>query len=297
MLFLYKIIYNPAINSMLRLILGILNKYLPNKIIIPLSGIIPFRISKEISFLLEMNESSPACSMYWKNPANFEFTPLFSELIKECNTFLDIGANLGFYSFLAVKSNPGILVHSFEPSNGANHFISKNVVHNQAKSVNVHKTALSDKNGVIVFHEEINPKYPYLKYFLSGISNTDNTHSMRASKTYEVTTETLDHFVQRLNLDTVDIIKMDTEGTEHLIVSKGLDTLQKFKPILIIEILDDKAAQSLEKLILPLGYTMFQYTDKGLKHLNKISFGQNEKDRNFFFVPQNKIPMIEKFII
>lgn len=293
----YKIVYQPTINAILRSVVKIVNFTLPKRIIMPLTGTIPFKITENTTIQLEMNESSPFCVVYWNNPAKFEFTPVFTELIKNCKSFLDIGANLGFYSFVAAKSNPDIIVHSFEPSNGAHHFLTKNVVHNQSKNVTVHKTALSDKNGNIVFHEEINPKYPYLKYFLSGISNTDNTHSMRASKSYEVATETLDHFVQGNALSTVDLIKMDTEGTEHLIVSQGLLTLEKFNPILIIEILDDNAANSLEKLILPLGYRMYQYTDKGLRPLDQITFGDNEKDRNFFFVPKSKLDLIKDYTI
>jgi FkbM family methyltransferase len=293
----YKIVYQPTINAILRSIVTVTNSFIPKKIIMPLTGIITFKINESNDIVLELNESSPFCVVYWNDPAKFEFTPVFTKLIKQCNSFLDIGANLGFYSFVAAKSNPNIIVHSFEPSNGAHYYISRNVAHNKANNVTVHKTALSDKNGAISFHEEINPKYPYLKHFLSGISNTDNTHSMRASKSYDVTTETLDHFVQRIDLSSVDLIKMDTEGTEHLIVSQGLNTLQKFKPILIIEILDDSAAQSLERLILPLDYKMFQYTDKGLLPLDKITFGDNEKDRNFFFVPLSKLDLISPFII
>jgi hypothetical protein len=152
------------------------NLIIPKGIIMPLTGIIPFKITERTTILLEMNESSPFCVVYWNDSSKFEFTPIFTELIKEFNSFLDIGANLGFYSFLAAKSNPDITVHAFE-------------------------------------------------------------------------------------------------------------------------ILDDATSKSLEKLILPLDYKMFQYTDRGLLPLDVITFGDNEKERNFFFVPKSKLDLIQHFTI
>jgi FkbM family methyltransferase len=276
--------------------LTFLNRILPNKIILGLSGLIPFKISNKISFWLEMNESSPMSSVYWHNPATFEFTPLFIELVQECNVFLDVGANLGFYSFLAEKCQPNITIHAFEPSNGAFYFLDKNKQHNKGKNTFVHKIALSDFEGNITFFEEINPKYPYLKYHLSGMSNTGSTQGMRASQKYDVPTETMDGFVSRMKLPAVDLIKMDTEGTEHLILGKGYETIRKFEPIFIIEVLEEKAARALEKHIFANNYLIFQYSDHGLIPLKEISMGSTEKDRNFFFVPPSKLAKIEKFI-
>ena len=99
-----------------------------------------------------MNESSPMSSVFWHNPATFEFTPLFIELIQECNVFLDVGANLGFYSFLAEKCQPNITIHAFEPSNGAFYFLDKNKQHNKGKNTFVHKIALSDFAFILLAH-------------------------------------------------------------------------------------------------------------------------------------------------
>ena len=236
--------------------------------------------------------------LYWEGAADFEFTPLFRELALQGSVFFDVGSNLGFYSFLAHAVNPRMEIHAFEPSNGPHYYLSRNQQHNdeQTAKVSVHKLALSSMTGAIQFFEEINPKYPYLTHHLSGIGNTGNSTSMRKSRTYDVPTETLDGFVQRLNLTSVDLIKMDTEGTEHLILSKGYEMMQKFRPIFIIEVIDDEAGNALEKHILANDYLTFQYTDKGLVALEHIRAGTTEKDRNFFFVHPTKLSKLLPFM-
>ncbi len=66
-------------------------------------------------------------------------------------------------------------------------------------------------------------------------------NSLRPTKYHDeqkvdVETETLDRYVERHSLSRLDLVKIDVEGAERLVIEGGAATLEKFKPILIVEL-------------------------------------------------------------
>ena len=89
----------------------------------------------------------------------------------------------------------------------------------------------------MVAYEVRNKKYSYLPYNLGGVGSLKEDASKTA---YTVKTETLDHFVTEKSISGVDLIKIDTEGTENFILQGAEETIQQFHPIIICETLFDK---------------------------------------------------------
>lgn len=294
--FIYSIFYQPQINFVIRNIVRFINDMFGTNIRHSVSGKIRLKLGNGLSFRLALNESSAAHIYFWERALNYEFTPIFMKLASRAEYFFDIGTNIGFYTAVANTVNPDINVWAFEPADGPNHYLLKNAALNGWKNTNISKIALSDKNGEVTFFEGKRPKYRYLKYHLSGIGATENTHNLPDMISYKVKTQTLDDFVKEHAVRRIDIIKMDTEATEHFILSQGYNSLRLFRPIIICEVLFGKVEKEIEQHILAVDLKMFEQIQDQLIPVDTLTKFNDNKERTFFFVPAEKMEWIEEFV-
>lgn len=293
----YKTIYSPAINKTLRTINKGLAPILPNKIKIPPSGVMTVQNDAGKKLKISTNQTNYLTHLiFWEGYQNFEYTDIFLKLIKKINVFYDIGANIGYYSLLAEMEQPNIKVVAFEPASGPLHYLKENVQINNYKNIKVEGTALSEKNGEIEFFEIKNKKYVNLEHNLAGESNAGSNTKDRNFVRVQVKTETLDSYVSRVNESPIDLMKMDTEGTEHLILEHADHVLGTMQPIVICETLFDTIEPELEAIFLKYGYEFYNHTEKGLEKFDTIVRKTDNGVRNCFFVHPSKFKLIEEFV-
>ena len=294
---LYKVIYNKYVNKILRNINRILKPILPEKIKLPPSGIIRFKNNLGQVLNIKTNQTSYLTQLlYWEGYQNFEYTDIFIKLIKKINVFYDIGANIGYYSLLAEIENKNIKVIGFEPANGPQFYFRENIKINKFKNIRVESLALSDKEGEITFYEIRNKKYTYLEHNLAGEGNSGSKKIGRNFVPISVKTTTLDKYVENEKEVNIDLIKMDTEGTEHFILENSDNVLKLMKPIIICETLFNTIELELEKLMRSYGYEFYNHTEMGLKKVNTIVREEDNGVSNCFFVHPNKFDLIEEFV-
>lgn len=294
-----KLFYSPIINIVYRNFFKLFKSILPNKMKVPVVGVIQLKDDdKVIKFY--SNETSPMTRiLYWEEKGfSFEFSTIFIALIKSSSTYIDIGGNVGYYSLLANAYNPSMRIYTFEPSNGPYYFLRRNIELNNCKNITAEKIALSDKAGSIDFFEERNPKFPYIKYHASGIGNTKNTWEITNFEKYSVSTITLDEYVKMKGIESIDLIKMDTEGTEDLILSQATKVLKDMRPIIVCEVLTERIALSIETILTNYNYTFFKFIEhtKKIKPISKMSNEMETDNRNFFFVPNEKKEVLNTFL-
>jgi FkbM family methyltransferase len=295
---IYKAIYNPVINKILRNINKALYPILPEKIKLPPSGIITLSNNRGNKIKMLTNQTNYVTKLlFWEGYKNFEYTNIFIELIKKINVFYDIGANIGYYSLLAETVNPNIEVVAFEPAKGPSYYLKKNIKLNNLKKIKVEEIALSDQNGSINFFEIKNNKYTYLEYNLAGEGNTGSLTVGRNFIPIEVETKTFNQYVIDNNQDNIDLVKIDTEGTEHLILKNADIILEKMKPIIICETLFNKIEIELEEIFKKHGYEFYNHTNEGLEKVNSIQRKTDNGVRNCFFVHPSKAYLINDFVI
>jgi FkbM family methyltransferase len=105
----------------------------------------------------------------------------------------------------------------------------------------------------------------------SGLATFGNDPSrfIYDNKSGEFTTHivdciTIDGMFQQLNLESLDVIKIDTEGAELSILKGGEKTLREFKPTILLEFDDKNTTQfgyrrdDIIELLKTYGYTNFQ---------------------------------------
>jgi len=295
---IYKTIYNSGINYILRNFNYAFNTIFKSKIKIPPSGIITLNTTAGKLKLATNQTSFITQLLYWNGYKNFEYAQIFETLAKETNSFLDIGANIGFYSLLAAKVNPKINVYAFEPAYGPKFYSNKNIkINNFKNQISAVDLALSNTKGNIDFYEVESLKYKYLKYNLAGEGNAGTKKTSRNFIKNSVSADTLDNFIKLKHLNTVDLIKLDTEGTEIDILKSGLDSIKKHQPIIICETLFNTTETELNNLFSSLNYSFYNHSKKGLIKVNSIKRTKDNGIRNCFFVPPSKVNLIEKFVI
>ena len=292
---IYQIIYHPFINRILLFINRSLSSI--TKFQLPPSGTITIRLSSGANFKLSTNQTSYVTKfLYWNGANKFEYTLIFERLARKVDSFIDIGANTGYYSILAASVNEKISVHSFEPAHGPSHYIKENITINQfGNNIKAHDTALSDKESEVEFYEVQNAKYRYLTHNLGGVGSLKKeSNSKRTSSV--VKTLSLDSFVAREGIRKIDLIKIDTEGTENLILSGAPQTISQFKPIIICETLFSRIEKELETIMRSHGYEFYNHIDQKLHRVNTLIREKDNGVRDCFFVHPEKFHLIQEFV-
>lgn len=206
-----------------------------------------------------------------------------SKLITKAGTALDIGANIGFYSYHCSKIFTK--VHAFEPIS----VISENLreYSNKNEKVVLHDYALSNKSDEAYISVPKIANKDILNYGYASLSNEfDEMIKIKIKK------RTLDSF----NLNNVDFIKIDVEGHEAEVIEGGLKTISENKPLILIEIEKRhsgmKAHETIQ-LLISIGYKCFFYENKIKKSYDEFCFETDQnKDNlgsaryicNFFFI-------------
>ena len=291
-----KVVYSSAsVNKIFRTI---------NKLMQPVTefrlrpyGVLTVRY-RHIKFKMATNETSYVTKqLFWKGAANFEYTPIFAELITHCRSFADIGANTGYYSLLAAKANPSVTAHAFEPASGPFHFLEKNVTINRlSHRIFPHPIALSNREGEVEFFEIKNPSDTFATYNLSGVGGLKKTHETQENSIRKmVRTERLDEYCRRLNINGFDLIKIDTEGTEDLVLEGLKNIIDESNPIIICETLFNKIEGKLESIMKSHGYLLFNHKDGKLHQTATLVRKIDDGVSDCFFVPPQKLNLILHF--
>lgn len=288
----YRFIYNGFINSLLRGVNRLCADWLPFKL--HPSGKINVKLKSGTEFKLHINQTSHvARQIYYYGPDAFEYTSLFDRLAPKCNSFFDIGANIGYYSFLAERC--GVKdVYSFEPSPDAIFYLQKNAELNESKNIRIFQLALSNSNESISFHKVKSLKYKYLKHNLGGVSGVNPIG--KESERITVQSITLDDFVNKNMIGQLDLIKIDTEGTEDKILQGAAHTIANHRPIIICETLYKKIETEIATEIQKHNYLMYKFLKGGLYATQTLARVQDDGVRDCFFVPPEKKDLLNEFI-
>lgn len=295
--FFYKKIYNPTINYILRNLNFNLKFFLPKRIKIPPSGILNIKTDSGKLKIATNQTSYITQLLFWNGYKQFEYSKIFEKLTKDIDTFLDIGSNIGYYALLAAKSNSNIKIFAFEPAHGPKFYLNKNIeINHFSKNITAIDLALSNTVGKINFYEVKSLKYKYLKHNLAGEGNAGTKKTSRNFIKNVVKSNTLENFINSKNITKLDLIKIDTEGTEIDILNSGKQIIKTFLPIVICETLFNTIENELEDYFTELDYKFYNHTKDGLVKVNTIKRPLDDGVRNCFFVHKSKFYLISKFI-
>lgn len=170
----------------------------------------------------------------------------------KCNTvFIDVGANIGYYSIWASKFNPDGKIYSFEPSEINFRHLNENISCNNLFSqiIPIQK-AVAATSG----HISMTANLDTLNHIVKNEPDEENRNIIKVSSI------SLDDFAEKEKILFIDYLKIDVEGFE-LDVLMGSEKLLIGKKIGIIQM-------EINNALLHSGYTV----DAMLDFLNKYSY-------------------------
>jgi FkbM family methyltransferase len=223
-----------------------------------------------------------AARFFWNGLGRFEAPTqrALAVLLTQARSFVDVGANMGVYSLLVTAATSGkVTVHAFEPEPETCNRLQLNVATNGFSNIAVHPLALGDVAGSA-------PLY---------VPATNTTESSLLS-TFRTGTHPVSVDVARLDdldIGTVDLMKIDTEGTEDRVIRGALRTIARDQPIIICEVLVHRPAEEgMQSLLDELGYLAFLLTDRGLQLRNPIAGDPAYENLNFLLVHRESVAEI-----
>ena len=186
---------------------------------------------------------------------------IIKEHIPYPRTALDIGCHYGFFTkFLASKFNH---VHAFDFNNDIHHFFKKNMEKFKIENLTTHSYGIGNRNKNVAINDF------FVRKKWSGYGPL-GTHIDPKGKNKKYNIKTLDS----LNIKDVDLIMIDTEGYELFVLKGGIETIKKYKPILVVEF--SYAKQYRPVLTQKFGYKLqtlrkFIIEELGYKFIYKIN--------------------------
>ena len=196
------------------------------------------------------------------------------EFIRSGDTVIDVGANIGAHT-LAFSNKVGLQgkVISFEPQAELFKLLSRNVVQNNAADhVTLFNNGLDFENSTISIPKlNISQRSNYAGISLEKF--VENSHNKDKEST-SVKLIKLDD----LNLEKVNLIKIDVEGMENRVIAGAVSTITRHKPNLFVEASDLQNCFEYLKLLKQKEYIFFYvatpaYNPKNFKQNSDNMFG------------------------
>jgi FkbM family methyltransferase len=227
---------------------------------------------------------SMASLLVWRGLDGFEVQTsetirFFSERV---STFVDVGANYGFYSLLAAVWNPHLEILSFEPVPQIYRGLTKNIALNRLENrVSAYQVALSDRSGNASFYL---PRSESRDLETTGTLVADSWQSRKHSPEIDVETVRFDDFARTRRMQ-VDLVKIDVEDFEASVLAGMEQTIRRDRPFIVCEILprahrNERTKQMIESL----GYTPYWITRSGYIRVSRFDF-ERSSSQDFLLSP------------
>jgi len=190
---------------------------------------------RALGFQIYLNplDSSPvSTSIATSGWLNLPLTALMKKVLKPGMTFIDVGANIGYFTLLAAKIVEHGHVYAFEPEQTNFELLSKSVSLNDLRNVTINQKALCAKEGLI-------------KLYLSDATQPQS-HSIifqEGKSGIDVASTSLDSFWASIGRPKIHFLKIHVGGAEATVLMGATEVLQTAKPLIVTMFVPDNQAK------------------------------------------------------
>ncbi len=202
-------------------------------------------------------------------------------------SFVDVGANFGFYTWFA--SRYAATVHAIEPLPWVAAMLRSGF---RNRNVEVHECALSDQSGSV---ELRSPRGNI------GFSTIEPSNELEGKADLSAGVARIQVETRRLDdipTGRVSCLKIDAEGHEQEVLRGAWETLERCRPAVIIEVEERHRAGSValvNDLLATLDYQRWWMRGGALEQVaNSAVIDATEDARNFVFLPADKAQAIAR---
>lgn len=209
---------------------------------------------------------------------NFPEIFYLNNIIKEGFYCIDIGANVGYFSFfISKKIGASGRITAVEPISLFADIWESNMKKSPFKNYKILRFALGDseknvKMGTPLFNGVLH----------HGMTKVIENNEQSYHITSEVAMKVPDELFK--NIKKLDFLKVDIEGYENIVFSNFLQTINKFRPIIQTELSGKENRERVVEMLSSIaykpyilnGHKLFSATEKDLK----------EYENDFYFLPE-----------
>ena len=193
------------------------------------------------------------CSLYWYDrTARTEDYEFIHNYLKDNDTFLDVGSNMGVTVIPGARSvgDRGKVI-AFEPHPKISTYLKENVALNNLHNVEIHNCAVGNQKGFI--------------YFTNKFTDDMNQVSTSPENNIKVPIVLLDDVIKEDGR--IALMKLDVEGYEKFVIEGAMETLKKVDCI-YFEVSDnnfkdfDYKSSDLFRILRQCGFDLFKRNGK-----------------------------------
>ena len=186
-------------------------------------------------------------------------------LINKGDVILDIGANLGYYSFLfAGWTGDSGKVFAVEPIAVYNTIFNEKA--KKYKNITLYSCALGAEEKTVEMVSS--PQLGFLSTGLPHVYDSERDGSVE-NQEFQFEAQMKKPSVLFENSNQLDYVKCDIEGYEYIVLSDMKEIIRKFKPVVQVEVWPENE-ENLFNLFDELGYTPYKLYKYQLLPLSEI---------------------------
>ncbi len=161
-------------------------------------------------------------------------------MIPEDGVVFDVGAHAGQYAKILSRLTPRGQVFAFEPGSYARSILRVALYVNRCRNVAIVPLALGEREGTAMLTLPVKRRGAYG----FGLAHLGHDTRWRDARREIVALTTIDRFTAMTDLARLDFIKADIEGWEMHAVRGGLDTIRRFRPVIMMEMTVEALARA-----------------------------------------------------
>jgi FkbM family methyltransferase len=220
-----------------------------------------------ISFFVDLEDRIQR--QMWCGCYESHVTGFLQAILRPGDTFMDVGANIGYHSLFAAKivGSSGH-VFAFEPDPALYVRLRRNL--NQFSQASTFPYAVWDRDAEMTF--ERSP--------CSGESGWGTLAAVRdfeQGEHVQVQAVSLDSWNQQIRLNGLRAVKMDAEGSEPAVLRGAREILTNLRPVLLVEINDvllcqgGGSAGSVANQLLAHKYRIYQLSRHRVRQMDSVA--------------------------
>lgn len=206
---------------------------------------------------------------------------LILRLARDAKVVFDIGANIGWYSLHIAQQEPQARVYAFEPVPATHGRLLANLARNGAGArVTPVSDGLSDAPGAFDMFVPATSGSP--------AASLNELHPGEGSQRISCRFTTLDQFVAAQGIERLDFLKCDVEGAELRVLKGAEETLARFRPAVVIELLRKWSAafgyhpNDVLDIFASLGYRCYGISQTRLTPITRVD--DETRETNYVFL-------------
>lgn len=147
---------------------------------------------------------------------------------------VDVGAYIGFHSVFLAKYFSKVV--SFEPQGVVFQMLAANLVLNNVNNVQIHNDALYDRECRLKIASQDKQEVPLnMKDGQPDYPNISNAAAVTFEIAYTDADSVRSYPLDKLMLDNVKFIKIDTQGSDLRILMGARETIERCRPVIVFE--------------------------------------------------------------